>query len=172
MANFKAPMKINRKFSSLLKTCLAIITVVLQLGCPSQPQPKECVEFFNTDARQDERIFAGYDLERQLTIHRCGLDRHPPSDYSYRIADRGKTIIPVLLEKLNSNDGNDYKGKYYADKTKYGIILIFRRLAKDGELKNNKEVIEVLDKTVSEIGRGWIRDEAEESLTEIKRNSN
>ncbi len=159
--------RLKAKVGWTLSNLVFLLSIIIfQLGCPSEPLPKECMEFFNTYAVQDERIFVGYDLEKQLAIYQCGLDQHPPTDYSYRIADRGKNIIPVLLEKLNRND---YKSKYDAEKTKYGIILIFQRLADERQV-NDREIIKVLEQTVSEIKTEWIREEAEESLEDIKKN--
>ena len=161
----------NRKWKKykqghLFRFWILILVAFVQLGCPSETQPKECDEFFNSYARQDESVFAGYDLEKQLTIHLCGLDRHPPSDYSYEIADRGKIIVPVLLEKLNK----DYKNSYDAQKTKLGIIFIFQRLASRGQLGNDNAVIAAIERAVAEIKTDWMREEAKESLADIKKN--
>lgn len=147
-----------------IKFSILIIGGILQLGCWSNSQPKECVEFFHTPSTQRLKEFPRYDLEKQLVIHRCGLDWSPPYDYSFEIAKQGKNIIPILLHRLNNGD---YKSRYDEEKTKYGIILIFQRLAENGEL-HNKEIIPILEKTVSEFKNDWIKESAEESLIGIK----
>lgn len=150
------------------KLLILVPIIVLLWGCPSESQPKECVEFFNKESTNRLREFDSYDLEKQLIIHRCGLDWHPQYDRSYEIADRGKSIIPSLLEKLE--DGN-YKNSYDAEKTKYGIVLIFQRLASRGQLnENNQAEIKILENAVSEIKTNWIRKEADQSLVDIKKN--
>ena len=153
-----------RKNKSFVKICILIIFINLQLSC--QPEPKECAEFFSTDSTQRLKEFPKYDLEKQLIIHRCGLDWHPRYDYSYEIAERGKTIIPTLLQKLNNDNYKSIRG---LEKTKYGIILIFQRLAENGDLNNNKEVLKILEQTVSEMRANWIKEASEKSLAEIKK---
>lgn len=148
---------------------ILVPVMILQSGCPSEPQAKVCIDFFNTPSTPRLKEFYTYDLEKQLTIHRCGLDWHPTEEYSYEIAQRGKVIVPALLQKLK--DG-DYKNSYDAEKTKYGIVLIFRRLASHGELNDDPQLIGTLEKAVSEIKTHWIRQEADESLAEIKKISN
>lgn len=163
------PKKRDKKNENLFVVCILIVIVILQLGCQPKPQPKICVEFFNTDSSQREKEFPEYDLEKQFTIHRCSLDRKPIIEIYHRdIAKRGKGIIPILLQKLNSNN---YKNRYDAEKTKYAIILVFEALSDNGELNNNKQVIKIIEQTVSGIRTDWIKEEAEESLAEIKKNA-
>lgn len=154
-----------KKSKSLFIIYILIVIVILYLGCQSPTQPKECIEFFNTDSTQRLKEFSKYDLEKQLTIHQCGLDWRPPYDRSYEIAKRGKSIIPILLQKLNTDNN---KNRYETEKTKYGVILIFQRLAENGDL-DNREVIKILEQIVSEFKTDWIKEEAKESLVEIKK---
>lgn len=141
------------------------ILIAAQLGCTSTKQPRECAEFFAKESTNGLREFANYSLEKQLIIHRCGLDMRPRYDFSYEIADRGDVIVPILLQELARDN---YQSHYEADKSKYATILIFQRLASRGQLDNNENVIRTIENAVSEIQTEWIKEKADESLSEIK----
>jgi hypothetical protein len=163
----KTPIRNSKNNKSVFMVCILII-IVLQMNC-TEPLSKECKDFLNTPSSQIEREFAEYDLEKQLTIHYCALSIRPPTGiYANRIAKRGKGIIPILLQKLTSNDS---KSRHEKEKTKYAIILIFQSLSWNGELDNNKQIIKILEQTVSEIRTTWIKEEAEKALADIKKES-
>ena len=162
--------KLYKKLQNIspFKAFISITLLVLLLGCLPSAESSECEFSYNTPSSQIEREFSGYDLEKQLTIHYCKMTARPGSSiYSYEIAKRGEVIIPVLLQKLTSDN---YKNSYEAETKKYGIVLILQRLAEKGELKN-KEVVRIIERAVSDFKTPRIREEALESLAEIKRNS-
>lgn len=141
------------------------MAVLLSPGCPSRQTHDVCREFFAEPSTQRLIEFASFNLSKQLTIHRCGLDHNPPTDYSSEIAGRGSIIIPDLLNELNRSDFSD---RYEADLNKLAIILIFRRLATQRNLTNASEIVIILDRSTSEIKTDWIRSEAENALREIR----
>lgn len=142
-----------------------VVVILASPGCPSRPEANACREFFAEPSTQRLVEFSSFNLSKQLTIHRCGLDHNPPTDYSSEIAGRGSIIIPDLLAELNRSDFSD---RYDADLNKLSIILIFRRLATQGNLTNRSEITIILDRSVSEITTDWVRSEAENALEGIR----
>lgn len=167
----KADIKLLYGAESQTGIAHLVITAALLVGasglaCNPPPQPQVCVEFFRKNSTPRLAEFREYDLEKQLLIHRCGLDWHPRYDHSYEIAERGREIIPRLLEELRRTE---YRSRYDSDLTKYGIILIFQRLADEGDLINDKAILEALDQALSGMTTNWIREEAALSVADIKR---
>jgi len=163
-------MKVNMrlKFNQLNYFCLVVsivfLSVFLQLGCLKQKMPEECEQFYkHLSSNQREEIFGTYDLEKQLRLHRCGLDLTPMKlAYSTEIANRGKAIIPTLLNKLSTE--ND-------EVTKYGIILVFEMMSEKENLKEDKEVIDSIRNAISGMNTKWVKDYSQKSLSQIENNS-
>ena len=108
-------MKIDKN----IRRFILIVVVVLQIGCQPKREPQECEDFFSTKVMQKEETIRTYELEKQLLIQKCALDRRPTSHFSYQIAEKGRSIIPKLLEHLEKSP---YENSYDKDKYKYGII--------------------------------------------------
>ncbi len=154
------------KFTCRFKSISLMLFVVLHVSCSNEPQPEVCTEFFEKDSTPRLKEFQNYDLTKQLAIHRCGLDRRPRSDHSFEIANRGRSLVPTLLEQLNRKD---FSNTYDAELSKFGIILIFQRLGANGELAESPTALRSVEKAVSEIKTDWIHTEADKSLSDIRR---
>ena len=138
-------------------------------GCTPVESPKECLEYYGKAATPREQEFREYDLEKQLTIHRCGLDRKPPNiSHANYIADRGKAVVPALFQYL---DNKSSKEGYEADMTKLAVVLVFRSLSVKGELNGEPKVVDKVKELISTIKTESVRDEANESLKIIIENT-
>ena len=158
---------------NIQRSCIILglaVSAFFSFGCGRErPVPKVCLEYFDLSSNQREKEFPTYELEKQLKLHFCSLDRIPSTGgLSYAIADRGKDIIPVLKNELNDNVQDDIEPEL----KKYGIILIFERLAEKNQLPPDPELLSKLEQAVSGFKRQWIKDEAKESLTDIKNHLN
>jgi hypothetical protein len=143
---------------------LWIWLLLLPSGCTPKPSPEACVEFYGKESTNRLRDFGDYDLEKQLVVYRCGLDHFPADDLSFQIANRGKVIIPQLLQRLERIESND---NYENQKTKLGILKIIQRIVSRQKVTRNELNVEVVENTVSEITYAWMREEASEALADI-----
>ena len=121
---------------------------------------KQCSEFFSRPAGAREKLFQTYPLEAQLTIYRCGMNRVPPDTYlaSY-IADRGKEVIPILLERLKAEPD---------EFSQHAIINIFEMLAVKGHMQNRTDVAEEIRRVVNRMKIDLYRKMAARSLEKIE----
>jgi len=125
--------------------------------------PTECREFFALPLDQRGSVISTYPLEKQLRLYRCGLSRRPPDRYLARyIAARGEVVIPVLLEKLESEQDELFQ---------YGIVEIFEAMSAKGFLKTRSDVIARIRTVVNRMKIAAFRERAQEDLDEIVKNS-
>ncbi len=154
----------------LLGTNVSLIVLATLFGstvltsCTADDLPEECVNYFNSREQQDLSVFEGFDLEKQFIIHRCGLDRHPPTDFSYLMA-RKRNIIPFLNEKLKSSSTLN---QYEKDKSIYAITLVFEGLYNSDRLNANDPSLVVLDAYVRRITTPRLKKGASNVLSKIK----
>jgi len=150
-----------RRSSHFLFFGVILILCLIQLGCPKQKMPEECEYFYKSlTSNQREVVFKTYDLEKQLRLHRCGLEKIPmDTSQSIGIANRGKDIVPILLNKLSVEKD---------EVTKYGIILIFESMFAAGILKDDEMVINNIKKAISEMKTDFARNYSQRSLTRIQ----
>ena len=142
------------------------IFLLFSTGCPSKLEPDVCRDFFAKPSTPRLLEFANYDLSKQMTIHQCGINRMPPTDYSSEIASRGDVIVPDLLVQMGRDD---FANRYDADLNKLGAILVFRRLAATGNFAANPENVFAIERSVLEIRTDWMRYDAENAFVEIRR---
>ncbi len=133
------------------------------VGCISPRMSSECKEFFSLPLDQQGKVLSTYPLEKQLALYRCGMDRRPPAIYLARyIAEGGENIIPVLLEKLETEKD---------ELTQYAIIDIFEVMSIKGSLRNREDVINRIRQVVDRMKTPTFKQMAQESLEEIEKNS-
>lgn len=130
-------------------------------GCNPQ-MSRECKEFFALQRDQRGKALAGYPLEKQLRLYRCGLDRRPPDSYlADYIADGGQKAIPALLEELeNERD----------ELSQYGIIEIFEVMSVKGYLRDRPDVVGRIRKVVAGMKIPTFRQMPQEDLEKIEKN--
>jgi len=123
----------------------------------------QCKSFYSLSARERERVFPTYDLEKQLDLSRCGLDRRPPdTSLSLFIADRGEPAIPILLGKLE---------KERDEQMQYVIIDVFEVMSVKGYLRDSSDVINRVQQVVTRMKSSILREMAQKDLEQIERNS-
>lgn len=146
---------------------IGIVFILLSQICCIQPaQPEVCAAFFARESGERISEFQKLDVPTQLQIQLCGLDRHPPADYSFEMANRGPDLIPSLLEELDHQ--KDDKNFYERDKRAYLVVRAFEALAISGNLAGRKDLLLKLRETVDGIRTEWLRREAENSLQEFQ----
>jgi hypothetical protein len=126
--------------------------------------PTECREFFSIPLDQQAKVFSGFSLEKQLNLYRCGLkSQRPPATYvaSY-IADRGESIIPVLLEKLETERDELFQA---------GLVDVFEVMSIKGYLRNKPDAIKRIRLVVTKMKISTFRQMAQEGLDKIEKNS-
>jgi hypothetical protein len=124
----------------------------------------ECREFFSIPLDQQPKVFSGYPLEKQLSLYRCGLrNRRPPATYlAGYIADRGEAMIPVLLEKLETESDELFQS---------GLIDVFEVMSIKGYLRNKPDAINRIRLVVARMKISTFREMAQEGLDKIEKNS-
>jgi hypothetical protein len=115
---------------------------VVLFGCANHKLEREFF-FKNPAATRVDRL-RQYSLEDQYRLFRYGNDKIEPPlmGLARPIAERGKTVIPFLLEKLDQNRD---------DLTVRDIILIFDTMAaiKSYNVKSDSLLMETLHSRVS-----------------------
>ena len=130
-------------------------------GCMDRTMSAECKSFFSLPAKEKERLFPTFELDKQLALYRCGMDRRPPSTtWSLLIADRGESIVPILLEKLEKEPDEQFQ---------YGIIGIFEVMSVKGYLRGKFDAILRIRRVVLNMKTPLFRDLAQETLQKIER---
>jgi hypothetical protein len=128
--------------------------------------PPECRDFFSIATSEGrDKEFANFDLDKQLRIHRCGIDLGPRISFALDIAHRGRPIIPDLLERLNALH-SEYS--YKADKSRYAIIQVLEYLAESHEIDDYAPVELSISKAIDEMQSDSYRDDSVASLGEIR----
>jgi hypothetical protein len=90
-------------------------------------------EFLFSLCRRKGETLSDIDLDKQLSLYRCGMDRRPPATtLSLLIADRGESILPTLLEKLEREQDEQFQ---------YGIIEILEVMSVKGYLRGKPDAI-------------------------------
>jgi hypothetical protein len=122
----------------------------------------ECSEFFSKPTSERERLFANYDLESQLRLYRCGMNLRPPdSSLPIFIAEKGESVVPTLLNRLETEKDELFQ---------FGIIDIFHVMAIKGHLSGRSDVTNRIRHIVSKMKIAPLRDMAQERLTQIEKN--
>lgn len=132
-------------------------------GCPPPSMSTECREFFALQASEREKQFPTFDLDKQLDLYRCGMNRRPPaSSLSLLIAERGEAAIPTLLQKLEAEKDELFQ---------YAIIDVFEVMSVKGYLRDRRDVIDRIRQVVAKMKVPTFREMAEKDLDQIKKNS-
>jgi hypothetical protein len=149
--------------SSKLAIAVVLVALFWDQSCMGPPISAECKSFYSLSAGERERLFKTYDLEKQLDLYRCGMNRRPPDiALAIPIADRGESTIPVLLEKLEREKDEQFQ---------YVIIDVFEVMSVKGYLRNKSEVITRIRQVVTKMRISILRDMALKDLEQIERNS-
>lgn len=142
---------------------ILLLLCCIFLDCIHPPMSSDCKEFFSVPLDQQGKALSTYPLEKQLDLYRCGMNRRPPASYLAKyIADGGENAIPVLLEKLETE--ND-------ELTQYGVIDIFEVMSIKGHLRNRPDVINRIRQVVIRMKISTFKQMAQESLEKIEKNS-
>jgi hypothetical protein len=123
------------------------------------PMSAECQEFYKDRVGHTED-FKRYDLDKQLRIYRCGLNREPPDIMlGAHIARRGESAIPILLQKLETETD---------DETRYEIVDVFSAMASLGYLRQRPETTARIRKVVLRMTQPYWKKESEIALERIE----
>lgn len=161
-------MKANESSQPMRILCYLALVIALSsclvlTGCPSTDMPVECRAFFSMPASQREKDFRTYDLDKQLNLYRCGMNRRPPaSSLSLLIAERGEPIVPALLQKLEGEKEELFQ---------YAIIDVFEVMSVKGQLRGRKDVVGRIRQVVANMKYSTFREMAERDLEEIEKNT-
>ena len=146
----------------LIAYLFVLLTSVSNLGCGPEIS-EECTDYYAQPSYEREKAFRDYPVEKQLAIYRCAVRREPPElGLAYYIAERGEKNIPMLLDRLKGE--ND-------EPTKVGIIYIFELMSSKNYMRGRRDVIDQIKQVVSSMRYKVVREEAEESLKKIIKNS-
>ena len=143
---------------------ILISLLVCFIGSRCAPEvPEQCKEFYSLTSNQQEKVFPTYSLEKQIVLHRCGMDHRPPTTvYSIYIAERGEPAIPFLLERLESEKN---------ELSQYAIIDIFEVMSIKGYLRNRSDVVSRIRQVVSRMKISTFKEMAQKDLDEIEKNN-
>ena len=155
----------SRSMISLRKTAIVIclLSCLGGTGCPPPAMSTECRDFFLRPASEREKVFRTYDLDKQLELYRCGMNRRPPdSSLPILIAERGEGVISTLLDKLEVEKDELFQ---------YGIIDIFAVMSVKGDLRDRRDVIDRIRRVVAKMKISTFRELAAKDLSKIEQNS-
>jgi len=147
-------------------TILAVLSVLaltlgmFSSGCggrdPIEQEFRELMRIPGGPARY--RVFRQKPYCRQIDIYLYGMSKRPPLILAHYVAGNGKDILPVLLDRLE---------KEPVERNQEALILVLSNMATlDPTLKENKEVVELVQRKVKGMSGGY-RSEAEKSLHNI-----
>lgn len=129
----------------------------LSAGCT---MPRECREFFDLPRLDQKARFKSYSVQRQVDLYICGQYMEPPQGgLAYDIADGGETVIPYLLQRLQSEKDESRQEK---------IIYIFRAMSVSGHLKHHRDSIDQIEQVVSDMRDDFYRTRSQQMLDDIK----
>jgi hypothetical protein len=129
---------------------------------PSQTSD-ECKTFFSHALDEHGKIISSYEIDKQLRIYRCALDRRPPEiSLAIYIANRGEPAIPVLLKRLESEKDELFQ---------YGIVDILEVMSMKGTLRNKPDLVNRVRQVVARMKIPTFREMSEASLKTIEKNS-
>ncbi len=136
-----------------------VLGVVLVKGCESVPP--EYSAFFKLDWEQQREQARTFPIEKQIDFYLAGKKYvHPPSStLLYVIAERGKSAVPDVLNRMESEQSDAAK--------LYLLEVIHNIHSFHDDLSGEKDVIENLRVVVSEMNDPNRKAKAEEILTEI-----
>lgn len=148
---------------ALSKLLLVVLVSGLLSSCLSPTMSPECRDFFSRPASQSEKLFRTYELDQQLELYRCGMNRRPPdSSLPILIAERGGAVIPPLLDKLDAEQDELFQ---------YAIIDIFLVLSIKGHLRDRRDVVDHIRQVVAKMKVPAFREMAQDKLSQIEKNS-
>lgn len=131
-------------------------------GC--EPVPPEYQAFFAQDWDQQREEGKKFSIEKQIDYYLAGRKHvHPPSSIMlYVIAERGKSAVPALLERMRKEN---------SDGAKEDLIEVVRNIHDfHDDLRSEKETIEQLRTVVSGMKDAKRKARAAEMLTDIIEN--
>lgn len=142
-----------------LAAALLLLSALWLQGCASlSPQ---CIAFYNLDVKERKERFKTYTIEKQYDLYMCEMEREPPDlEYVDFIARGGQKNVPFLLEKLKASR---------SDIERRDILSIFRSMSVTGNLQCTQEVLNQLDQAVSGMFMELYKDDARESLDQVKK---
>jgi hypothetical protein len=143
---------------------LLIVALVAALfwnqSCLSPPMSAQCKSFYSLSASERERVFPTYDLEKQLNLSRCGMERRPPdTSLALLIADRREPAIPILLDKLE---------KEMDEQMQYVIIDALEVMSVRGYLRGKPDAILRIRQVVVRMKSPVLRELAQQKLDRIE----
>jgi hypothetical protein len=127
--------------------------------------PEEYKRFLELPLSQRHEVFRSYPIEKQLAVYHYAIRNQMPFDYGYAydIAEGGKKIIPIVLDKLKIEKDEDKQKD---------IIRIFHALAVKGYLSNREDIIDQLNQVVSGMKRtDSVKEESQRLLADIQEES-
>lgn len=130
-------------------------------GCGT-PMPNDCQHYYSMPMSRREEVLRSYSIDKQYQIFRCGMENIQPQDKgpAFIIAERGEQVIPFLLEKIETENG-DAVGE---------ILLVFQVLSEEGYLQRKEDVMTRLEQRVASIENRYAREQAHKRLLEIQAN--
>jgi hypothetical protein len=154
--------KRKMKIAKLIFLCVVGIAIQTEGSC-TQTRSSECEEFFVKSIEEQDAVFRTLQLEKQLEVYRCGMNRRPPTiGLAHEIAKSGEKIIPELTVALQSE-----KDEWMQS----ALIEIFRVMSVKGYLRGKRSTIDEIRTTVSRMKVSRIKKEAQASLNEIEANA-
>ena len=140
-------------------TISLLITLNGCYGCPPTILRGECREFFALPSKEREARFRTYQVDKQVDLYLCGMNREPPElGYAAYIAEGGKERIPYLLQRLQTEE---------SESAQVQIVDIFTVLAIKGQLRGRQDVVAQLEQVVSKIKYQPLRLKANGYIEEI-----
>ncbi|HKO42434.1 MAG TPA: hypothetical protein VJU84_04040 [Pyrinomonadaceae bacterium] len=141
---------------------LCLLSGLSGQSCVKKPMSAECSEFFSRQRSERESLFKKYDLELQLRLYRCGLNRRPPdTSLAIYIAEKGEAVVPALLSRLEMEKD---------ELVQFGIIDIFHVMAIKGHLRGRSDITDIIRQAVSKMKIRPLREMANERLNEFEKN--
>lgn len=140
-----------------LATAAALALLAVSAACyrPSA----QCREFYALSPPDRTAKIRSSPVDEQLDLYHCGMMQEPPADFSEVVAERGEQVLPALLDKLASAEGESFKDD---------LIHVLEVMAKEGKLRQRRDVVERVREVVSKMKFEQFKASAEKRLANIE----
>jgi hypothetical protein len=137
------------------------LSCLLFRGCAERSEG--CRQFLDLPRQQRQEQFKTYSVEKQLDVYLCAMNVEPPDlSLADKIADRGETAIPSLIEKLKTSQ---------REIDQEDIIYVFEVMSDRGLLRGRKDVIAEISQVIDNMKISQEKQTSEERLKKIEINS-
>ena len=153
-------MTLESKSISLAMVALLFLAQASSCG---HETPPTCKKFDDLSGPERERQFPTYDVDTQLDIYVCAMQRKPPiSTWAYDIAKGGEKKLPAVTQRLMAEQDPVMQ---------YHFIHLLQIMSEEPYFRGKQDVVNQVRQVISKMSQSPARAQAEQALSEIEKNA-